>query len=461
MKQARHACALVFGLCLSLAAAHGQYAFTDQNSVDSVSGQFLVSSVANDTPFFRDPSLASNTNVVRLKTALLAVAAERFKISLWQQLGLPANTSWSGKIYLRLHQARSLDETVTITSFPFLNHWNYEVDLPDILAKTRYARAMSGVLLLEFANRAANPGAGIGHSAEVPAWLVDGLAQQVLAADGDKVLLSAPVKKTEDLAIYRINLVEHGLDPLAAARPILQTLPVLTYDQLSWPTDNQMEGADGGAYLASAQLFQYDLLQLKNGREKMRNLLQKLPVYMNWQTPFFLVFGNNFKTPLDVEKWWALQVVNFAARAPGPRWTTDISLARLDELMSVPVEFRSDSNALPSHAEISLQDALKNLDPAQRELVVRTKVRDFAVVGFLLAPPYGDLADGYRAALTDFLGESKPNPQASIVNRHASQMVLKASLADTLATLDALDRRRREAEARTPTDLSGNLRAVK
>jgi hypothetical protein len=230
---------------------------------------------------------------------------------------------------------------------------------------------------------------------------------------------------------------------------------------LSWPTDSQMEGADGGAYLASAQLFQYDLLQMKNGREKMRGLLQKLPLYMNWQTPFFLVFGNYFKTPVDVEKWWALEVVNFAARAPGPRWTTDVSLARLDELMSVPVEFRSDSNALPSHAEISLQDALKNLDPAQRELVVRTKVRDFAVVGFMLAPPYGDLAGGYRAALTDFLGESKPNPRTSIVNRHASQMVLKASLAYTLAKLDALDRRRREAEARTPVNLSGNLRAVK
>ena len=259
----------------------------------------------------------------------------------------------------------------------------------------------------------------------------------------------------------RINQVEHNFDSLATARPILQTLPVLTYDQLSWPADRQMEGADGGAYLASAQLFQYDLLQLKNGREKMRDLLQKLPAYMNWQTPFFLVFGNYFKQPLDVEKWWALQVVNFVARAPGPRWTTDVSLARLDELMSVPVEFRSESNALPSHAEISLQDALKNLEPAQRETVLRTKVRDFAVVEFLLSPPYGDLADGYRTTLTDFLGESKPNPRANVTNRHASQMIHKAGLADTLARLDALDRRRREAETRTIVNLSGNLRAVK
>jgi len=62
------------------------------------------------------------------------------------ELGLPADTSWSGKIYLRLHPARSPDETVTITSSPFLNHWNYEVDLPDLLSKTRYARALSGVL---------------------------------------------------------------------------------------------------------------------------------------------------------------------------------------------------------------------------------------------------------------------------------------------------------------------------
>jgi len=457
MNRPRQVCAVVLGLCWFLAAAHAQFSFTDQNSVSSLSGQFLVTSVEDDTSFFHDPSLAANTNLVRLKTALLAVAAERFKISLWQELGLPANATWSGKIYLRLHPARSLDETVTITSRPFLNRWNYEVDLPDLISKTRYARALSGVLLLELANRTARPG---GHSAELPCWLVDGLAQQMLAADGDKVVLSAPLRKNNDLPVSRINQSERGLDALAAARPVLQSLPVLTFDQLSWPTDAQMAGNDGGAYLACAQLFQHELLGLKNGREKMRALLGGLPDYFNWQMAFFRAFGQDFQRPLDVEKWWALQVVDFAARAPGPRWTTDSSLARLDQLMSVPVEFRSGSNALPSHADVSLQDALKNLDPAQQDLVLRTKVRDFALVELRLAPPFGELADGYRVALAGFLGVPQSSPKGTArtagTPHQGTAMQRKTSLAETLAKLDALDRRRREAETRSAIKLSGN-----
>ena len=123
-----------------------------------------------------------------------------------------------------------------------------------------------------------------------------------------------------------------------------------------------------------------------------------------------------------MEKWWALRVVNFAARAPGPRWTTDISRARLADLLSVPVEFRSDTNALPAHGQISLQAAIQNLPPAQRDMVVRVKLRDLALVELRLAPPFGELAEGYRAALADFLGEQKPSAPVP-VSSHAGDVL--------------------------------------
>jgi hypothetical protein len=430
-------------LLLSLTPARGQFSFSDQNSVNSVSGQFLVTCVADNATPAKNPDPA-NTNVVRLKTTLLAVAAERFKLSLWQQLGLKADAPWSGKIHLRLHPAAFPAETVTITSAPFLNCWNYRVDLPDRLAKTRYARALAGVLLLEFANRTARPD---GRSAEIPAWLVDGLAQQVLAADGEKVLLSAPAKKDEELAVSRLNQAERGFDPFADTRRTLQAAPALTFEQLSWPTDAQMDGEDGGIYYASAQLFQAGLLGLKNGPAKMRALLAGLPAHLNWQAAFFAAFGGDFPHPLDVEKWWALRVVTFANRSPGPRWTTDVSLVRLQELLSVPVDFRGVSNALPVHADVSLQSAMRSLDPEQRDLVLRSKVRDFALVELRLAPPYGDLADRYRLTLAAFLGELAQSRQASVANKHGV-LNRQASIADTLKKLDALDLLCRAAEAR-------------
>jgi len=447
---------LMFGLLFALAACGQSY--TDQTSINSVSGQIYVSSVMEDSPIFRNPNLRGDTNLVRLKPPFLAIAAERFKLSLWQQLGIKANESWSGKIHLLVRPARSANETVIIASTPFLNHWNYEVELPDTLKKMRYARALSGVFLMELANRNARPR---GHTAELPPWLVDGLARQVISIEGDKILLTTPLKLDGNVLSGRLNEIERNFDPLANARLVLGSVPVLTFDQLSWPSGAQMDGDDGGAYLASVQLFVSELLKLKNGPEKLRTMLAELPSYMNWQTAFFSAFDDDFQRPVDVEKWWALQIVNFAAFAPGPHFTTDISRTRLEGLLAVPVEFRSDSNAMPVHADISLQAALKNLTAAQRDVVLRNKIRDIALVELRLAQPFSDLADGYRNALADFIGEMKKPAPVSVsqpkgTTKHAAPMNHKVSLDETLKKLDALDHLRRELEAKIFLPLPGN-----
>jgi len=453
MNRPRLGCAVVFGWWLALAVASGQPVFPGQQNVSSISGQFVVSSALNDAPFFRVQPPPGSTNFIRLEPALLTVAVERFKLSLWRQIGLAADVPWSGKIFLVVHPARSLDDVVNITSSPFLSRWDYRVELPDLISNTRYARALTAVLLQEIADRTAPAD---GHAAEIPAWLLDGLAQQVLAADGEKILLSAPANPSGGRPVSRFDQVQFELDPLAAARRILQNEPVLTFDELSWPTAAQLAGADGGAYDASAQLFLHELLALNNGPAKLRNLLAELPGHYNWQTAFYLAFHADFQRPLDVEKWWSLRVVSFAARSPGPRWTTAVSRDRLAGMLSVPVEFRGDSNALPTHAEISLQAALQNLSPDVRDWQVRIKLRDLALVELRLAPPFGQLAEGYRAALADFLGENKKAAANAGANHHSSVMKRQASISDTLKKLDALDRRRREIEAHAIIPLPGN-----
>ncbi len=438
------ALAIALGFLCSLAAVRAQSIAPEPSAVRSVSEQFVVSELPDDAPAYRTPALFANTNLVRLDPALLAVAVERFKTALWKELGLRLNTPWSGKIFLVVRPAIATNESVTIASSPFLDHWNYRVEMPDLISRMRYARALSAVLLLELANRTASPR---GRSAEIPSWLVDGMARQILATDGEKVVLSAVTSKYGEMPVRRLDQTEHGLDSLAAARRTLENLPTLTFDELSWPTDAEMNGADGGAYLASAQLFLTQLLALKNGREKMRGFLTELPAHLNWQTAFFIAFGSEFKHPLDVEKWWSLRVVNFAAHAAGPRWTSDVSRDRLAELLSVPVEFRSESNALPSHAEISLQAALKSLNPAQCDSALRLKVHDLAMVELRLGPPFGELADGYRTTLAAFLGEIKRPAAAPMLNKHGV-VRRKATLSETLRALDALDRRRRDVETK-------------
>ena len=422
-------------------AARSQGLLPDITSVQSVSGQFTVTAAPQFSPLLHRADLATNNEIVRLEPALLAVSAERFRTALWLQLGLNPGGNWSGKIILTLHPARSPLDEVNLTIGPLLQVWHYRVELPDVLTRTHYTRALAAVLLLEFANRDNH---NAGHSAELPPWLVDGLAQAALGNEPARIILSAPEKKVDGLMQSRVNKKARGYDPLAAARATLKNISAPSFDQLCWPTGEQLEGWDGGAYLAGAQLFTADLLALKNGPGKMRALLANLPNCLNWQTAFFAAFHEDFRRPLDVEKWWALRVVRFAARDPGPHWTLAASRERLAELIAVPVELRSEANALPEHMAISLQAAVQNLTPAQREAVLQIKLRDLELAQFRLAVPFAGLAAGYRAALADFL-DSGGGKNSGAAARRA------VGTAATLKKLDELDARRRAAELKLDT----------
>ena len=89
-----------------------------------------------------------------------------------------------------------------------------------------------------------------------------------------KSFCPSPDKLVNGLPVTRIDATERGMDPLATARRVLRNHPALTFEQLSWPTDAQLDGDDGGAYRASAQLFVNDLLELKDGPVHLRAMLQ-------------------------------------------------------------------------------------------------------------------------------------------------------------------------------------------
>lgn len=430
-------CALIFQL-----PVRAQSPLPDMISTRSVSGQFTVVGVKQISPLANSFAVNGNSELIRLDPALLAISAERIKDSLWRELGINLATPWRGQIFLALHPARSLDENVTIVSTKFSGGWNYHVELPDILSRTRFTRALAGVTLLEFADRNAGD-----RAAEIPAWLVDGFSQQLLAPGTSEMILSPPDKTVNGLSVNRTLSNERGLDPLAAARNILKNSSALTFDQLSWPTDEQLSGGDGGVYRASAQLFVGEILKLKNGAADLRAMLETLPQFYNWQTAFQKAFRGSFSGPLDVEKWWALRVVSFAAHDPGPMWTPAASREKLDEILSVPVEFRPMSNNLPAHAEISLQAVIRNFDSERQTEILQTKLRDLGLAQLRVSPQFAALTDAYRSAVADFLGQG--GKASSHLNRHSQ----KTGASDTLKKLDALDAQRRTIEETIKPDI--------
>lgn len=404
----------------------------------SISGQFIIFSAAQISPLANQPAVLTNSEYVRLEPALLTVSAERIKKSLSDLLG--DDSQWRGKIFLSLHPARSLDENVTVVASRFDNAWNYRVELPDIISRTRLTRAIVGASLLELANRNAGE-----RSAEIPAWLMDGLSEQVLAANTAGFIVSTPTAFTNGFYLRPIASEQSGLHLLAHAHEVLKDQNALTFEQLSWPTDAQLSGDDGGVYRASAQLFVNDLLNRQNGRRELRAMLQVLPKYLNWQIAFREAFKRDFASQIELEKWWALQTVNFAALDVGPMWTAAASREKLDEVLSVPVEYRSSSNSLPVHAETSLQDAVRNFDSAQRTLLLQNKLRDLQLAELRMAPEFAALTAGYAKAISDYLGQT-PLPRKILFGRHFFTASPRADAEKMLKILDDLDAKRRVAE---------------
>jgi hypothetical protein len=438
--------ALPFFLSAALffsAAARAQTSLPDTATMrSSVSGQFVVIN-ANPFPSPVRPSAApANADIVRLDPALLAVSAERVKQPVWRELDVNPMTPWRGRIFLALHPATARNENVIIISTRFAGVWNYRVELPEFVSRTRLTRALTGAVLLELANR---DNSGV-RSAEIPAWLTEGLAQRVLSASASELIMSPPDKLVNGLPQSQFMASERGVDPLATARPVLRERPALTFEQLSWPDDAQLGGDDGGIYSASAQLFVSDLLALKDGAKNLRAMLSMLPRCYNWQTAFRAAFAADFPRPVDIEKWWALQMVNFAASDAGPLWIPAVSRDKLDEILSVPVEVRSAATNLPVHAVISLQAVISNLDLDQQVAVFQTKLRDLELAHWRMAPQYAVLTDAYRRALADYFDARTGVVSPFGGGKRPSATSSKKITADTVIKLDALDGQRRKIE---------------
>ncbi len=401
----------------------------------SVSGLFVVTGSPQFSDLAMLPAVATNQEIVRLEPGLLAVSAERIKDSLLQKLGVDNHAPWRGTIYLALHPARSLDENVAVFPSRFEDAWIYHVLLPDALPRARLVRTLTSVLLSQYANQNAGE-----HCAEVPSWLVEGLTQELVGGNSQEMVLSAPDQTVNGIPLDRVAFTEHAMDSLDRAREVLQTYTVLTFTQMSWPTDLQLSGEDGGVYRASAQLFVDELLGLRDGAKNLRTMLQLLPRYYNWQTAFQVAFHNDFSTPLEVEKWWALQSVVFDAQSPGPQWTAPVSREKLDDILSVAVEYRSASNNLPVSAEVSLQQVIQNFDSEWQHRILQLKLRDLELAQFRMAPSLAVLAAQYRNALAEYLGDPSVTRKAAISNK---TVIDRISGRETIRKLNALDAQRR------------------
>ncbi|MDB6125182.1 MAG: hypothetical protein JWQ71_4175 [Pedosphaera sp.] len=407
----------------------------------SVSRQFVIFEPSESDPF---PRTSPNANLVRLDPDLLAISCERIKKALLAELGL--SDQWHAKINLQLHPFQTPDEAVVVTTVKFGNQWNYRVDLPDRMESSRFITAIVDVLLLEMADRAATA-----RSAEIPAWLTQGMAQHLMLSSGMDLLLRPPSEMESGISIGRTDLSAQRVNPLTQAHTDLRNMTPLSLEQLSWPQEGQLNGEAGEAYRNCAQVFVFELLRLKDGRICMRNFIAALPQHLNWQISFIKGFQSHFTNQRDLEKWWALRMVEFTGRDLSHAWPSAESFKKLDEVIRPPVEVRTAADQLPMRTEVTLQAIIRDWDFTRQAKILNTKLQQLALLRNQVSQEAVSLVDAYRKTVESYL-KNRNKAGFARLTRATSTPGLDKLAQQTLKELDALDLRREELRPKEPAE---------
>lgn len=439
----RIGCCSALGLSLGLACGSASSFPTERSTARSLSGQFIVHAANNEVVGAAQAGFARDGKHLPLEPALTTIACERIKDALAQELGWSGQ--WQHRIYLSLHRALTAGDEITLLGSRYKDGWSYRVDIPNPVEKTRFVRAIVQVLLLEQANRTAGE-----RSAEIPLWLSEGLAQQILATHGHQVLLAPPQLQVNRLTLQPGLWDRRHANAATLARRGLDGQPPLSLGELSWPKEDQLAGPDARTYELSAQLLVAELLQFRDGRECTARMLGELAGCLNWQTAFLRAFQAHFQRQLDFEKWWTLQTVHYAGREPGAAWSPDDSWSKLDELLQVPAEVRRGRTELPQMTSVPLAKVIRDWPFARQEPVLRGKLTELFLARQRVAPELGALVDDYRQLLAGYL-EQRAEASQILGTGKARAPNARAVVMNTLKQLNALERLRANARVASPS----------
>jgi hypothetical protein len=134
------------------------------------------------------------------------------------------------------------------------------------------------------------------------------------------------------------------------------------------PVSEQLGSADSyGRYRASATLFVHELLREDRGRKAIREFIRDTHRSLNWQTTFLAVSAGQFRSLLDVEKWWAVASVEVVGRGPSQFWPADRVIAELAVIMTETADLPATNRTGTVRRTLPLREVIQTWDfPAQR-----------------------------------------------------------------------------------------------
>lgn len=420
-------CAPVAGLC-----APAGVPMAGMIAVRSRSGQFVVyGHPPQPQPSGRvtDPL---GTNFVRLEPALVAVSCERIKQALLGELGAPDR--WRGKFYIVLHPGVAPDQTIQVSSSRFANGWLYRVDTPAAIAPDRFVRTIVRLLLVEWINRF-NPG----DMVDAPAWLSEGLTELVLDHSALDLLVPPPMARVFSLRVS--TTVRQGwlTNHMVRAHQFLRSHEPLGLDALLAPTQAVLFGEAALAFRYSAQLLASELLQLPAGRAAICGFLDSLAFGPDQQSVLLRAFAPYFTSYADMAKWWELKSYHFTSRDLRTQaWPLTDALKKLDDILTVPVLTRVDTNSPTARITNTIQSVLRdNWGQPWLKDTLQFKVAQLQALQLRAPLEIVGLVVEYRKLLQNIAARA-PRKQTSTAPSRAVQ----AFVNQAVAQLNALDVRR-------------------
>ena len=391
----------------------------------SQSGQFVVRGLPLGQSLTA-LSIPGGVSYVQLDPALLTVTLERIKAAVLTKLNL--RDEWQGPVYLTVQPSPRYNEPIIVMRMRHPDNWSYHVRLPEQVDKGRFLKAAVEIVLGEIVNRASQ------HPAELPPWLVAGLAAELQAT----VLMPLTLEsRTTTVRAGRVR------PPLQRVRELLREKIPLRLDDLNFPPSlEEMSAEELELFENCAHLFVHGLLDLRDGPQSLANMLRGLANHLNWQTTFMRAFHGHFPRLVDVDKWWALQVVLVSGRDMFSVWPEKDSLHRLAEILDTAVQVRTRADELPLTTQVKLQKIITEWDQTQQTALCRRKLHLLESIRSRVPQNIGLLVDGYRQVVGDYLASrglvertgdtasERPTPHLDNVAR------------ETINRLDALDAQR-------------------
>lgn len=408
---------------LLVSAAVGTAQALEPVTVRSQSGQFVVHGLPLSVP--QSGYSTSVVKYLRLDPTLTAISLERIRQAVYGELGL--KEQWRGLITVTTHPVEEDQPTIQVNSVHFKDGWGYRIELPERIDKDQFVRVAVKVILSEIANREA-----ITREAELPPWLVEGIAAEL-----QSTVLSTLALEPETQTTRR----DLRPDPLRVAREVLRRRPTLKFDEICMPTAAMLLPENLELYRACSQVVVHELLRLRTGRDCLRDMLVRLPKNLNWQTTFLQSFSPYFQRLIDADKWYSLTIANVSSRDPFSRWPLEASWKQLEEILATQVQVRLDASELPITTAVTLQRIVVEWDAEKQQPVIAQKVTYLQALRPRVAPELADLVDAYAEVLQAHLaGRSVKLPTPPRGAEVAGK--LPARIRNVVRHLDALDARR-------------------